>query len=219
MNSSARLSALFSLGLVSSLSLWAGVASADSVFSLVVFENASGGDVSSLDLSVTVVDAGSFLIRNESLIASGIKTIYFEEGIGDVIWRMTIGSSVGVDFVEPNTNKAPPGGNNLTPEWKKANTFFTADETNAGNGINPGESLTIGFEFLTGKGMRDLLGIITNDGTNNGRIAVHVGSIGADGFSVSAITGGAHAPLPGAAGMGLALFCALGVSGVIRRRE
>ena len=190
---------------------------------LFVFENATSGDVSALDLWVDVVDVGGTQVdltfHNDSTTSAIVTQIYFESTLSSLIGNGSIfAQSAGVSFQAGANPGSPPGGTNIS--W--AGELAAFGRTNAGgvsNGINnplPVETLTLRFDYQGAAVIGDLLDALVGDG----RIAQHVQSVGNNGFSVSTVTGGHIVPLPAAAWSGLAMMMAMGLGGFkkLRRR-
>lgn len=164
---------------------------------LFVYESASGGDVSGLDLWVDVIDGGSsvdFVFHNDSTIASVVTSVYFEDvSAASGLSSPSILPGAGVDFAPGATPGDPAGSiSGFYRDW--AGNLYTAGATQPSPmmGINPGETLTISFDF---SGVfSDMLAALRSD-TGDFRLAQHVQGVGPLGFSVWTTTVPAPAPL------------------------
>ncbi len=195
---------------------------------LFVFENASSGDVSGLDLWVDVLDVGGtqvdFVFHNDSTVPAIITQIYFESSLSSLVSGLAIqAQTAGVSFKVGAAPGSPPGGNNIG--W--AGELASFGRTSAGgvsNGVNepaPVETLTIRGDYEIGADLAAVLAALVGDG----RIAQHVQSVGTAGFSVSAVTEGGSGdpqiivPLPAAVWSGMATLAAMGLGGFAKLRR
>ncbi len=127
-------------------------------------------------LSVTV-NAGpnanqvSFTFNNAGPAAMSITDVYFDDGT--LLGIALITSSSGVSFSQGASPGNLPSGNNANPAFD-ATAGFSADSNPPAqpNGVNPGESLTITFNLLSGVNFADTVAAL-NAGTNL-RIGIHV---------------------------------------------
>ena len=192
-----------------------GVANADEdEFSS--YENSSGTDVSGLDLTVELVDGGTYVdfnFENESSISAVVTAIYFEN---TSFWSssLTAGSiveeSANVDFESGATPHSPAQpGMDFGGHW--TGTAYAADAESPGphNGIKAsvGDELTIRFQLSGGATFQDIVDGLTGD-EPEARIAMHIQGVGAGSESVWGIT----VPTPAAA------FGMVGLLAARRRR-
>lgn len=212
-----------SLGIAAIMLGAASAASAERI-ELFVFENADNADVSGLDLWVDVVDRGSyadFVFHNSSTVQSFVRSIYMEStafsqtSLED--GRIGDAQPAGVRFEEGGSPPDPAGSiSGFGGAWQ--GNFFRARAASPGNGkdgIDPGESLTLQFDYA-GIDYQSLIGALTGSEPAF-RIVQHVQGL-PGGSSVWNRNGGdrnAVVPLPSAAGMALA---AAALGGLRRRR-
>jgi hypothetical protein len=196
-----------------------GPAQAGTVVPFQVYNNDEGADLTGTDWSLEVFDLGSgkgeFVISNDSTVACDIKTVFVEKGLDEIIGNLVYSaahSSGGVDFGEAQNGSSPGGG--LDPAW--TGKMFLAKRDGGSDGIDKGEWAAFTFDFISGRTIDHLLAVLPNNGTNTGRIVVHVGSLnGTPDKSVWAVT----VPVPPAAWMGLGLLASIGVLRQVRRRR
>ncbi len=148
------------------------------IMDLSVFENSSHADTSQLNLWADIKDMGSyvdFTFHNDSDQAF-ISTIYFE-GTKFSTGGLTKGAIVtpqpsGVNFSEGATPKNPPKSiKEYGGKWAGNLFAVDADSPSPKNGINPGETLTIRFDY-NGMEFSDLLKGLSDP--QQFRIAQHV---------------------------------------------
>jgi hypothetical protein len=136
----------------------------------------TGIGVAQLSVEVTDVGVGAnqakFIFRNSGPLASSITDVYFDDGT--LLGIASITNGAGVNFSQGASPPNLPGGNNCTP----ANPFvttagFTADSNppTQPNGVNPGESLVIVFNLISGQTFADTQAALV-DGRL--RIGIHV---------------------------------------------
>ncbi|MDX9910898.1 MAG: hypothetical protein RBS39_03600 [Phycisphaerales bacterium] len=154
---------------------------------LLVYENASGGDISLLDLWVDVSQSGALVtldFHNDSTVNSRISNLYIE--------RTAFTQSA---FVGAGSLQNPlPSGVNFSAGGSPANPAQTIDAYDtawggtlasfgrnggAANGVDPGESLYVSFTLSDAN--IDVAEALRN---REFRVAQHVISIGAGSFSV-----------------------------------
>lgn len=151
--------------------------------------NATDAAVGEAQLLVQITDIGSdqvlFTFLNTGPEASSITDVYFDDG-----------ALLGIAFIDDSDPSvsfsqlaAPgnlPGGELLDPPFEVTGGFSAdSDPAVVQNGVNPGESLGIGFDLLTGKTFDDVL-ISLSDGSL--RIGIHVQGFD-DGGSESFVNG------------------------------
>jgi len=209
--------------IVCAIGLIAASTQADTV-DLFIFENATGTDVTNIDINVEIVDAGGgdvqFVFSNDSSIASFISAVYIESTnfSGAFLDAIALGGVSGdVAFSEGVTPPNPAGSiQHYDTPW--GGTLFGADrDPGKGNmwGIHPGESLAVDVE-LDGIGFDDLTGALE---VPLFRFAAHIQGVGDDGASIWGTNGPdmAVVPLPPAALAGAGLLGLIGAVRLARR--
>ena len=145
-----------------------------------------------------------FVFANSGPAASSITDVYFDDGT--LLGIASIAGSTGVDFSVGASPGDLPGGNTIGFE---ATAGFTADSNPPAqpNGVNPGESLAVIFNLLSGVTVQDTINAL--NGGEDLRIGIHVQGF-ADGGSESFVNnvpdGGTTAVLLGLGVLGLAGF-------------
>lgn len=145
-----------------------------------------------------------FTFTNAGPAASSITDVYFDDG--SLLGIAQIVNGTGVDFTQLATPSDLPGGSNVSPPFQTT-MGFSADSVPAvqPNGVNPGETLAIIFDLMSGKTYADVLNDLT---TSALRIGIHVqgySSLGSESF----VNGSAPEPGPSLLlGVGLALAAA-----------
>lgn len=186
-----------SLPLLSSVLAGASIAIASSVFAIAPaqavvlgFGCVSNNDVTDCttgenQLFVDVTDAGSnqvlFNFSNVGANASSITQIYFDdnEASRNLFNIASLIPSVGVSFANhdgssSDNNRNLPSGNTASPAFVATNplkAFATSRGGLQGNGVNPGESLGIKLNLVSGKNYNDILAALT---AGSLRAGVHV---------------------------------------------
>ncbi|MBN2211939.1 MAG: PEP-CTERM sorting domain-containing protein [Sedimentisphaerales bacterium] len=176
------------------------------------------------------VDINPFVDNNDLILfqfgntgpnASSITDIYFDDN--DLLLSIVdiLDDDPGVAFSE---NAAPPdlpGGNSITPKFiVTAGLSADSDPPAQPNGVNPGESLGLLFDFKPNKNFSNLIADLTSGDL---RIGIHVQGF-ATGGSESFINtppggGGGGGPVPEPATM-LGAFMAFGaLTGYVRKRR
>lgn len=169
------------------LGLSVDVLHATVVYPFEVFtSNGAYHDSAALDLYVAVSDKEEqvdFTFYNESLVASSIARIYFDDA--SLLGLAAITEGPGTSFSQPATPRNLPAGHLLEP------LFVTADGLSAGsdrprshNGINPGEWAQVTCDLINNATPQDVINKL-----NQGSLRVGVHIIGLpDCSSESAIT-------------------------------
>jgi hypothetical protein len=118
------------------------------------------------------------------------------------------------NFQDDGANGFPPGSNGNPWQWGGTTDFsFIPTPPTSPNGVQSGESLTIGFDLLVS--YADLINSFTNPPLGATRVGLHLQSIGAnDNFSEGMYA--TVVPIPGALPLMLGGLLGLGV--LARRR-
>jgi len=203
----------------------AGFVSAGTVVPFSVFENADGADVSGFDISVEFDAGGDFTFFNDSTDFNSLTRIFFEDGFEDLLdsSAVSLTKTTTVEFESKTNGGDLPGGTNIS--WagyfeKYLRITSSGAKDSYGNpidfGVNPGESITISFDLITGTTESDIFDKLV---FGDGRIGIHVQRLtDADGkgdLSVSAVT----VPLPSGVWAGLGLLGGIGLIQIVRRRR
>lgn len=149
----------------------------------------------------------SFTFTNAGPSAASITDIYFDDGT--LLGIASIANGSGVSFSMPATPGNLPAGNNASPAFV-ATAGFTADSLPPvqPNGVNPGETVAIVFDLLSGGSLADVLAELA-DGRL--RIGLHV-----QGFASSGSESFVNTPLPEPGALAL---LALAVAALALRRR
>lgn len=182
-----------------------------------IFENATGADVSELDLWLDVLPAGSdqidFVFHNDSTISAVVTSVYFEDSDFAALalsMPRIVDESSGVSFSDDASPAEPAGSvQHFGGVWTSLYSAG-ADTPSPFNGINAGagETLTIRFDLAGSTSVQDVIDAIVDDPSRL-RITQHIQSLPSN-ASVWSIT----VPSPGS----LALLSA-GLLLVARRRR
>lgn len=203
---------------------FANVANAITIdFGCITNNDIAGGDcaIGEAQLSVEMTDIGGnqvlFTFINSGPVASSIEGVYFDDGTLLEIASLIdadegSGGDTGVDFTAGTASPPElPGGNTITPAFITTAGFLAdSDPAVSLNGVNPGESLGVVFDLITGVTFADTVNALGTDL----RIGIHViafDSGGSESFVNTLV------PVPAAVwlfGSGL-----LGLVGVARRRR
>jgi MYXO-CTERM domain-containing protein len=148
----------------------------------------------------------SFTFNNAGPAAMSITDVYFDDGT--LLGIASIFNGTGVSFSPGTTPPNLPGGNLLTPAFQTT-SGFSADSNPPiqPNGVNPGETLTIVFDLLSGQTFADTIAALNSTGDHL-RVGLHVQGFaggGSEGF-VNQV------PAPGAFGL-------LGLGGLVALRR
>jgi hypothetical protein len=148
---------------------------------------------SQVNLYVDIFDSGGqavFEFHNESLIATSIEGIYFDDGslleLDHIVnFVIDLGNKIGTQFSKGASPPDLPAGNTLTPSFVTTEGLLAdSDPPPSKWGINPGEKLQLVFNLKSGKSLDNVAEELTN---SNLRIGIHVIAF-PDGSSNSAIT-------------------------------
>jgi len=132
-------------------------------------------------LSGTVVDVGGnavFTFSNSGPEASSIAQIYFDNGSPSLTLASISGitNGPGVNFVEGASPGNLPGANNITPGFNTSFSLLASATAPASvNGVNPGEWVSILFNYVSGSTFADVVGDL-----NSGALRVGMHVIGFD---------------------------------------
>jgi hypothetical protein len=191
------------------------------IYSLSIFENTDGVDVSGLDLWVDVIDGGSYVdfeFHNDSLVNSFISSVYIENAGASLSGSALSGGSIvfestGVNFSNGSTPPNPPGA---IGGWGGNAYAVNADSPSSSNGINPGEWMTLRMDYEDAN-YGEILSMIS---TGDLRLAQHIQGIGQS--SVWGTTGdepGDPVPLPASVWLLGSGFASWLGGGALRRRK
>jgi hypothetical protein len=162
----------------------AGAANADVVYSLGVFtQNGIYADSSAIDLycQVNPTDLGvNFTFQNASTVNSSIAKIFFDDS--GLLNYSQISSGTGVVFTKDTSPGNFPAGNTLIPSFA-ADFSFSASPPPSKDGINPGQWLTVAFDYAGTTTASDVIDALNN---NLLRVGVHLIAL-PDGSSESAV--------------------------------
>ena len=169
---------------------------------------------SRVNLYVDIFDSGGqavFEFHNESLIATSIEGIYFDDGslleLDHIVnFVIDLGNKIGTQFSKGASPPDLPAGNTLTPSFETTEGLLAdSDPPPSKWGINPGEMLQLFFNLKFNKSLDNVAAELANGDL---RIGIHVIAF-PDGSSNSAI----NIPEP-------ATICllGLGVLGLLKKR-
>jgi hypothetical protein len=146
----------------------------------------------SVDVTYTGNDQVLFTFLNAGPAASSITQVYFDDGSLSGIASIDE-SDTGVSFSKGASPANVPGANNATPPFVTTAGFLAgADSPEQPNGVNPGESLGILFDLISGGTFSDVLDDIASGAL---RIGIHVQGF-ATGGSESFINNTSPVPEP-----------------------
>lgn len=149
-----------------------------------IFANDDGADTSFLDLTLDVVDGGSFIefvFINNSTDASFISDVYFEHtaASSSLINPLQDVKSGVIDFSSTAEPGSPPGAiSGLGGDWNGNHYARAAVNPQPTWGINPNESLGIQFD-LNGASYQDIVDALYDQ--NSFRIVIKIQGIAGDG--------------------------------------
>ena len=185
------------------------------IYSLTIFENADGVDVSGLDLWVDVIDGGSYVdfeFHNDSLVNSFISSVYVEQFGSALSGGSIAAQSTGVLFHDGSNPRNPPGS---IGGWGGSAYAAAANSPSPINGVHQGEWLTLRMNYEDA----DYGEVLSMIATGELRLAQHVQGIGRS--SVWGVTRppGDPVPLPASVWLLGSGFASWLGGGAIRRRK
>ncbi len=172
-------------------------------------------------LFVDVTNHGSnqvlFTFRNTGPDASSIADVYFDDrtpanltGIASII------NGTGVSFSQGATPGELPSANNASPAFVTTTDFLAdSDPPAQPNGVNPGESLGLVFNLVSGMTVDDVVAALISG--IDLRIGIHVQGF-ASGGSESFVNDPSPVPLPAALPLFLTMLGGIGLLRWKRRR-
>lgn len=166
-----------------------------------------GEDQLSFELTGYGNDQMLFIFNNSGPSASSITDIYFDDDTPLLSYKNFFGST-GVGYTIGAKPENLPGGETYS---FTANYSYDSDSPVQPNGINPGESLGILFDYVEDFSYDEIISALAD---KNLRIGIHVQGF-ASGGSESFINSPSHAPEP--ATMLLLGFGLMGLAGMGRR--
>lgn len=186
-------------------------------FTNITHNNAGHAAAGEAQLRVTVVEIGGTQVRFDffhvGTTPMAISEVYFDNGV--LLGIASIVNQPGVNFVQGANPPNLPGGASLTPAFETTAGFLAeATAPPPFRGVNPGETLGIVFNLLSGGTYQTVIDEIA---TGEIRIGLHVIGFGGGG-SESFVNGGGNGviPAPGAAVLGC---IGLAMIGLRRRRR
>lgn len=136
--------------------------------------------------------AGQVLLTltNAGPLASSIAQVYLDDGVSALFAGIaSIVNGSGVNFSVGGSPPDLPGGNTV---GFTADFLATANAPVAPNGVNPGETLGIVLNLVSGKSLSDVLAEL---GSGDLRVGIHVQAFSSEG-SESFVNGGGRTPIP-----------------------
>jgi hypothetical protein len=196
--------------------------SASSFADLYGFRNVTANSVNDaaigeaqFQMEVTNGNSGQvqFAFRNLGPAASSITDVYFDDAGGKLMNLVSITNGTGVSFSSGAAPPNLPGWSTVSPAFS-ANFAADSDAPPPQNGVNPGESLGISFNLLSGISFADVL-----DNLEMGtlRVGIHAQAF-AGGGSESFINRTNVVPVPSAFLLGILGLGSLGIGKKLTRK-
>ncbi len=187
---------IISLSIVLVAFLTAGTWAYTVSFDNITGNNPANAQTGETQLSLDITDTGNglaeFTFKNDGENPSSITQIYFDDsgilsGIND------ISQSAGVSYETPKKVGNLPGGNSISPQFEEDFSIEpVSKEGTSGNGVNPGEWVSVVFNLNSGADFNSLVAAV-EDGDL--RIGFHVQAF-SDGKSEAFVNSTTAVPAP-----------------------